>query len=204
MSPKMGLYGLIPASIAILFIAVAIGVNRWQYKKESMSKYIQHESYTGLWKLCIETTLTYSKPSVTNLGTITVKETSSTCDDIAAFSTQKTLKFISVVKYILFATLVCMVLAILGTLVKHFVLKEWLHEKQQIGLGYITAMLAFLTGVLAIAAFGVYGAEVKYEGYTLQAGFYLAVTAAILSWISAAMFLAGSICIGAKMYPDMK
>ncbi|XP_060566318.1 uncharacterized protein LOC132725240 [Ruditapes philippinarum] len=112
-------------------------------------------------------------------------------------------KFNNIVKNVMFAALACIVLACLGILVKYFILKEWIHEKLQIRLGFISAALAFFSGALAIVAFGVYNVEVKYEGFSPHAGFYLTLTTGILSWISSVLFLSGSLCIGARMYPDM-
>ncbi|XP_053408570.1 uncharacterized protein LOC128545855 [Mercenaria mercenaria] len=202
-SQKSGLFGLIPAVVVIIFIAVAVGVNKWQYTNGLVSKYIDFEGHAGLWKFCNETTLIYSKQS--GMNTLNVKETlTSQCYDITDICSQRMTKFLNTVRYALFASLASMVLAILGTLVKNFVLKEWQHEKQQMALGLVTAMLAFLAGVLVVVGFGVYNVEVRMEGYYLQAAFYLTVAAWLLSWITAAMFLVGGICIGAKMYPDLK
>jgi hypothetical protein len=73
MSPKAGLIGLIPALTAISFLAVAIGVDKWQYKNEQVSKYVEFQGHGGLWKFCNDTTRTYSQSIGMNV--VTVKET---------------------------------------------------------------------------------------------------------------------------------
>ncbi|XP_060586675.1 uncharacterized protein LOC132742323 [Ruditapes philippinarum] len=112
--------------------------------------------------------------------------------------------YLSVVQYALFASIAFMFLGILLILVKHCLLKEWKHEKQQMVLGFISAAFAFLTGILAVLAFGIFHVELVLDGYSLHAGFYLTVIAWLLSWVTGSIFLVDSICIGAKMYPDLK
>jgi hypothetical protein len=55
-------------------------------------------------------------------------------------------KFNNIVKNVIFASLACIVIACLGILVKYFILKEWIHEKLQIRLGFISAAMAFTSG----------------------------------------------------------
>ena len=73
MSKKAVYVGIITSLVAVLFLAVVIGIDKWQYKNEQLSKFVEFQGHAGLWKFCNDTTKSYSKSSGMNL--ITVKET---------------------------------------------------------------------------------------------------------------------------------